>query len=309
MTKNILIYTHMPKFSFVDGGTVAQYNLAKLLDEAGQNVRIYSSSGICIANSIFCKFYKNDFPIDDNTVVIYCEGTIGNPLNARNVVRWMLSELGKNAPYEWLHTWGKNELVYYFNTEQKFFDNPEKIGKIYKSLNSLYINPYAKQTNFEERTGSCYTIRKAFMHTNGFNIVHPPNSFELTRQHTQLECIEFFNKYKWFVCYDPLCFYVVIAALCGCIPVVYKVNGLTKKEWIQTIAASEYCTSKGVFNLYGIAYGEEDLEYAESTIHLVKEQWDDIIKFNKEKTIVPFINDIQNFDDERMLNNIGENFY
>ena len=109
--------------------------------------------------------------------------------------------------------------------------------------------------------------------------------------------------------YDSSTFYTIIAALCGCIPVVYKVQGLNKQQWIQTTAASEYVKSKGLDNLYGIAYGEEDLEYAESTIHLVKEQWDDIIKFNKEKTIVPFINDIQNFDDERMLNNIGENFY
>ena len=307
MTKNVLIYTHMPQFSFTDGGTVAQYNLAKLLDEVGQNVRIYSPSGICIDNYIFNKFYKDDFPIDDNTVVIYCEGTCGNPLNAKNVVRWMLSELGQNVPHGVLHTWGKNELVYYFNTEKKFYNNPEKIGKIYKSLNSLYIDPRAKQTNFKERVGSSYAIRKAFnIHRNGFNIIHPPNSIEIKREHSLTQCVEFFNECKWFVCYDSLSFYIVIAALCGCIPIVYKVNGLNKKEWIQTSAAAEYCKSKEIYNLYGIAYGEEEMEYAENTLHLVKEQWNDILNFNKETTVIPFIKDIQDFSN--MENTIAENF-
>ena len=120
MVKNILIYTHMSNFSFEDGGTVVQYYLAQILEEYGHMVRIYPSSGIKTPNNIFSKFYNNDFPKDDNTVVIYCEGTQGNPLNAKNVVRWMLSELGQNVPYDWVNTWGKNELVYYFNSELKF---------------------------------------------------------------------------------------------------------------------------------------------------------------------------------------------
>ena len=110
--KNIIIYTHMPQFNFNDGGTVVQYYLAQILEEYGQNVRIYPSSNIKCDNLLFSKFYsENDFPIDDNTVVIYCEGTPGNPLNAKNVVRWMLSKLGQNIPYERVHTWSKNEIL------------------------------------------------------------------------------------------------------------------------------------------------------------------------------------------------------
>jgi hypothetical protein len=84
------------------------------------------------------------------------------------------------------------------------------------------------------------------------------------------------------------------------------VAGLTKQQWIQTTTAAEYCKSKGLDNLYGIAYGQEDMEYAKNTIHLVKEQWDNIIKYSKEQIIVPFINDIQ--DINNMLNVVKNNY-
>ena len=107
--------------------------------------------------------YKPDPNISfgEEWVVIYPEVTFGNPLRAKNVVRWMLSELGQNVPKEWLNTWSKNELVYYFNSELKFDQNPSKIGSIYKLLSCIYINPYAVKRNYEKRSGVCYTIRKA----------------------------------------------------------------------------------------------------------------------------------------------------
>jgi len=297
----------MPQFSFRDGGTIAQYFLANILDSIGQNVRIYSSSGIKIQNSVFSKFYNNDFPIDDNCVVIYCEGTIGNPLNAKNVVRWMLSELGQNVSKTNLQSWGKNELVYYYNSELKFNKNPEKIGVIYKLLTCIYINPYIVKYNFQERNGICYTIRKSYnIHKKKCIMVHPKDAFEIKAQHTQLQYIEIFNKYEWFLSYDSITFLIIISALCGCIPVVYKVDGLNKQQWIQTTAAAEYVKYKGLDNLYGIAYGREDMEYAKNTIHLVKEQWNDICNFCKEKTIIPFIQDINNL--EKMQNTIQNNY-
>lgn len=305
---NILIYTHMPKFDFKDGGTVVQYYLAQILEEYGQNVRIYTNNNLNILNSIFSKFYNNDFPIDDETIVIYCEGTQGNPLNAKKVVRWMLSKLGQNVPVEWVNTWGKNELVYYYNSEEKIATSPEKIGSIYKLLNVLYINPYAKNINPNPRSGFCHTFRKsAQIHGSIKKYIHPRGSFEVKREYTQMQCITLFNKFKVFVSYDSLTFLNVIAALCGCISVVYKVEGLSKQEWINTTAASEFLKFKGHNNLFGIAYGLEDIPFAVSTLHLVPQQWNNIVNYSKEKLVLPFIDDINNF--EQMTNTIQNNFY
>lgn len=309
MPKNIIIYPHVPVFNSNDGGLVVHYELAKVLKEYNQCVKIYASSGICSINPIFNDYYNNDFPIDNETIVIYCEGIQGNPLNAKYVVRWMLSELGQNVPYEHLNTWNKNELVYYFNSEKKLNDNPEKIGSIYKLLSILHLPPQAIQTNFETRINVCYTIRKAhYIHKNGIKYIHPENAFELIyNNHSLYEYIQVFNKFKYFICYDSLSFYIIISALCGCIPIVYPKDGLSKKDWINTTAVSEYCSIKGLDNLYGIAYGIEDIKYAEDTFHLVKEQWNDIIQFNKDRYIKPFLQDITKF--EEMQNTIQNNFY
>jgi hypothetical protein len=307
--KNLIIYTHMEDFNINDGGTVVQYYLAKILEERfNQNVRIYPSSGKKnISNSLFTKYYNNDFPIDNDTVVIYCEGTIGNPLNAKYAVRWMLSELGQNVPKEWVDTWGKHELVYYFNSETKFTQYPEKNGNIYKLLSLLYINPSIKKYNYKIRDNYCYTIRKGFGIHKNITYIHPNNTFEITRQHTQDECIQFFNKYKYFISYDSLTFLSIIAALCGCISILYKKEGMTKKEWIETTAAAEYIKYKKLDNLYGIAYGLEDIKYAEDTLHLVKDQWIDITNYTINNTVKPFIDNINNF--EHMINTISNNFY
>ena len=306
--KNIIIYPHMSEFSFNDGGTVVEYLLAKKLHELGQNVRIYPSYGKRSESPIFMNYYDNDFPIDDNAVVIYCEGTQGNPLNAKYVVRWMLSKLGQNVPYYYVNTWGKNELVYYFNSEEKIAKNPEKIGNIYKLLNVIYVNPLAINHNLPTRQGTCYTIRKEHhTHGNSMRRVHPSRSFEVTMSHTQEDYIKIFNQYKYFISYDSITFLSVIAALCGCISIVVKVDGLSKEDWLNTTVVAEYLKESGEPTLYGIAYGHDDLENAINTLHLVKEQWNKIVSYSVNKYVVPFINDINNWDIN--INTLNNNFY
>lgn len=306
--KNILIYPHSP-FSNEEGGIVVQYHLANLLDEYGATVRVYQHLH-CIDTPMFTKFYNNEFPIDDNCVVIYCEGIKGNPLNAKYVVRWMLSELGQNVPVDWAHTWGKNELVYYFNSEIKHKQNSEKIGNIYKLLTTLYVNPGIRNMNLPDRKGHCHTMRKINIYKQTINYIHPADSFEIFHSFAHMkmaDIIPIFNRYEYFTCYDPITFLFYISALCGCIPIVYPIEGKTKQEWLEMNAFVEYMDYKKIDNIYGIAYGIEDLEWAKSTIHLAKEQFDDMILYYKEKHIPAFINDINNF--ELMTNTIENNFY
>ena len=121
-----------------------------------------------------------------------------------------------------------------------------------------------------------------------------------------MQCIKFFNKYKVFISYDPLTFLSIMAALCGCISIIYKIDGLNKKEWINTTVVAEYLKYSGE-ELYGIAYGANDIQHAIDTLHLVKQQWNNIQKYTQEKTVLPFIEDMQNF--EKMENTIQNNYF
>jgi hypothetical protein len=306
--KNILIYTHMPEFSFIDGGTVVQYLLGKILNEYGQNVKMYPSSGIKTKNSIFSDFYNYDFPIDDNCVVIYSEGTLGNPLNAKNVVRWMLSKLGQNVPYSCLDTWNKNELVYYFNSETKIKNNPDKIGNIFKLMNVIFIHPQASNNNLKPRNGTCFTIRKAIKTHGKMPIkVHNNNALEITCDCSQIECIKIFNNHKYFISYDSITFLSILSALCGCISIVIKVDGLSKQDWLNTMPVADYLKESGETMLYGIAYGADEVQNATKTLHMATQQWKRIVRFSKNKHIKRFINDINNW--EQNINTIQTNFY
>lgn len=300
---NILIYT-IGNFDIKCGGLVVQYNLAKILKELGINVKIRASNNI--VNPIFNDYYLNENIDFDNTVVIYGETIEGNPINAKYIVRWILAPLGVIADENIYKTWNKNDLVYYFNSENKFFFNKNKIGNIYKLLNCVYISPIIKNINLK-RNGICHTFRKSHMHKNNkFKLIHPKNSFEIKQSFTQEQIVNIFNSHKIFISYDPLTFLNIMAALCGCISIVQKVKGLNKEQWLRTTVAYRFFKIKGLNGPFGIAYGLEDLNYAIKTIHLVKYQWNNILEFNKKQFIENFLYDINNY--KNMINNVENNY-
>jgi hypothetical protein len=311
-TKNVIIYTHNT-VHLNDGGTTVQYYLAHLLDKNGVRVRIVKdindiNRNVDLLNDIFDTYMSttNDYINVHNSIVIYCEAIGKNPLNAPNVVRWMLAELGANAPYGMVNNWGKNELIYYFNSEKKFKKSPEKVGSIFKLLTTVYINPSIKIYNTEKRTGYCHAFRKMHLHKK-ISMIHPKDSFEITRNHSQEDYIKIFNNHKYFISYDPLTFLSIIAALCGCISIVYPIDGATKEQWLEMTAIKGFFNEKRINNIYGIAYGytPDELEYAENTIHLVKEQWDDFKKYEN-SLVKNFIYDINHFNE--MKNTIKNNY-
>ena len=95
--------------------------------------------------------------------------------------------------------------------------------------------------------------------------------------------------------------------MCGCVSILYPVNGMSKLDWLKTTVVYPYLVYKNVYNLYGVAYGLDDIEWAKNTLHLVKDQWCDIDNFFKEKYLSNFIDDINNFS--KCVNTIENNFF
>lgn len=311
--KNILIYPY-GLFSIVDGGGVALYQLASVLDAAGMNVRISGHHGKNI-NKLFNKFYvKEDFPII-NAIVIYTEATIGNPLKAKKVVRWIMSEIGKIVPKSYVDSWGQQDLVYFFNSQPNLLDK-----EYYKPLTTFYINPIYINLG-GRRSGTCYTLRKGdlnFMGVEGKKIIGPyfqPSKslnipigsgwFEIGRNFNNY--LEKFNSCKFFISYDPLTFMSFIAALCGCISIVNPCEGMDKEMWLKNTCFWPYLSKNGLNNISGIAYGMNDVQHAIETLPFLRKQLLDFCNFCKLEMVPSFIKDIKNFK-SNLPNTVGTVF-
>jgi hypothetical protein len=164
-----------------------------------------------------------------------------------------------------------------------------------------------KNKNYSRvKNSTCFTIRKGNHMRKQIDFIHNKNSFEIKGQ-THIEMLEIFNQYEKFVCYDPATFIMVMAALCGCISIVVPMPNISKIEWLKTTAAYRYLSNKNIDGYYGIAYGIEDIKWAKSTIHLVEEQWKDIINYNN-TFYETFIEDLNHLDDGTLQNTVENNY-
>ena len=304
--KNVLIYPlYNCIYDYSCGGITCCFEMAKQLSNYFPNVLIYDISQM--PNNIYNKlFIKIDISSDlnqeyniENTLTIYGETVENNPLNSKYIVRWILAPIGINCSKDIYLTWGKNDLVYYFNYETHMTND-----NIYKLLSYMHINPRLNDFNLY-RNGTCFAIRKASIFYAHINVIHPDDSLSIPNNSTQNDLINIFNSKYMFISYDPLTFLNIMAALCGCISIVYKSDKLTKDEWLKTTAIYKYLKDKNE-PLYGIAYGIEEIDFAINTIHLVKEQWNNFQQYLIENTIIPFVKDVENID--ILENNVYNNY-
>ena len=163
-------------------------------------------------------------------------------------------------------------------------------------------------TNFEKRNDWCFTYRKSNMHKN-INIIHPTESYELNRYISQDDSIKAFNKYKYFVCYDSLTFLSIMSLLCGCRTILYPTEGMNKKEWLKLSIFNEYMIDNNIDNIYGLAYGIEDLPFAEETINKAPKLVNHIINNINRKYIDIFLDDIENIKKIKFENTVENNYY
>lgn len=184
--------------------------------------------------------------IDKNTIVVYPDIIYGNILKANYVVRWLLYfnrfPNDKNA-------YGERDL--FFCYREIFNDyqlNPECRTLWFQNFDfGLY-----KQTNFGERDGCCYVVRKGIERSDLPEKLSGPIIDDWDEELKVKEL----NKCKYCYFYDTQTFYTAIAAVCGCIPVVVLEPDKTKEDYLGN---GEHPV--------GVAYGdsEEEIAYAINT--------------------------------------------
>jgi len=289
-----IIYT--PSFDESSGGIIALHRLCDLLNRHGEKAFVvpsYQKSKCFVTNIIrgikHCRrmitlkalhtpiLYNHHF-ISNSTIVIYPEIIDGNPLNAKNTVRWLLHKPG-------FHTgrvnFGKNDLFFFY---QEIFNdielNPHKdnLLKVTMLRDDLY-----KQINYGKRSSSCYMLRKG----KGKKIVHDLKDSVLLDGKAHIEIAEIMNQCTYFISYDTETLYSQYAVLCGCISIVVPIDGKSKEQW-QPVEKYRY----------GVAYGFDDIEEAQATAHLLYNVMkEDEVNSNESVTnFINFVYKYYNFD-------------
>lgn len=271
-------------FQFNIGGVVALYNLARIIDECGFSCKIFDEKRLNLPNSIFEK-YATESDVNDSTVVVYPEIVFGNPLKAKYVVRWLLCELGIHCPADIYTTWEKDDFIYHYSTY-----NTQKNVKDYNIICPLYTSPALKNYG-KSRDGYCHIIRKGHKFHKPLTYIHPSDSLFLDDNLSQEILIEIFNRKEYLISYDPYSYVCVMAALCGCIPIIVPMTGTTKEQWLKSLSTSVILEQYGEYELKGIAYGIEEIEYARNTLEGVKYQQEISIQYGEE-SVHRFINNM-----------------
>lgn len=297
-----LIYS--PPYSEKVGGIIFLHHLCHLINLNGGEAYLYPAfvnheiSQLNLIKPIFKTIHRavlnyirpyktnNNFlspviterlDVDDNWIVVYPEIVFGNPLQARNVVRWFLHKPG-------FHTgkiyYSPGEL--YFNVHSGFgdFQFPGSVtSKHLLSLRYFPLEIYNETGSSASRAGCAYLIKK------GRNRPDLPKAFDgdLIDGLSHAEIASIFKRVRTFVSYDLYSAYSKLAVLCGCDSVVMPQPEISEDMWFQNPKDRN-----------GIAYGFKDIERARKTkIHLI----DDIHAQNKKnnESVLKFIDECENF--------------
>lgn len=189
-------------------------------------------------------------------VVIYPEVVYGNPLRAKNVVRWFLHN---PTFHTGTFSYSSNDVAVRFNTAIKpisiFGLKPyDKFLKVVDYPLSLYNMCDVAS----ERSGSAYCVRKGL----GKKIVHDLSDSVLIDNLSHDEVSKIFKKIKVFYSYDTYTAYSLFAILCGCKSVVIPDKNISINDW--------YPDKRDRFGIYyGNDYFGQDIPNAELAIERV----------------------------------------
>ena len=214
------------------------------------------------------------FKVPSDVIVVYPEIVYGNPLHAQKVVRWLL----------------------YFNKfhDDKAFGNKDLVFCYRDIFNDSQLNPKGrrlgfsyfdfgmyKQTNFAERQGVCYILRK------GKNRKDLPSTFIGPIIDNLSECrkVKILNRCEYCYLYDTQTFYGTIAAVCGAIPIVVLEKGKTRNDYLGNGETG-----------YGVAYGdtESEVDFAIKTRNLCLEDLKKLEIYG-EQQVIEFIKTCEDY--------------
>jgi hypothetical protein len=248
INNKIKIIMYSPPYDNKSGGIIVMHYLCYLINQMDKSkyyAKLFMHNDVKY-NNRFCTDFAKINEINDNTIVIYPEIVRRNPLNAKNVVRWILLELGIEMPLEHCNLFGKNDYIYHWESNNL----PH-----YNQLSCPWLNPvfYNKNIPKENKQKTCYLIKKGRLIHKQIHVIHPQDSICIDDLSLE-EINNVFNECKYFYCYDPNSAFIIFAVLCGCIPILQPIEGVNENDFFK----SRIFNFKGTIYNKGIIYGYDE---------------------------------------------------
>jgi hypothetical protein len=245
------------------GGHVALHMLAYKLAERGHNVYIFTKPEYPHKNihvipskrevrdeTTFYNSWDSFEYNQNNTISIYNEIMWWNPFNTQHVTRWIMYDTSKEIE----DTWSESDVYFNYNNFKTYNKSCEK--KL--TVMDFHFDKF-KITNEGSRKKYCHIFHKNTPE-NYKDILLKYNSDELSEWKTTGAFTflgEKFNEYEYFLTFDRDTFLTTAATMCGCKSIILNPD--------KNINPFEFRNIKP-YQRVGVAYGEDDVEWAEKTI-------------------------------------------
>lgn len=243
--KVCIYFSNNPKINNdnLPGGIIVLLKFIKLLNDKGiksalyskniSNDSIYDSFTIPLTNKIF-----------NDTIVVYPEIIYGNPLNSKNVCRWILYDPNKRGGIDLINSWNENDIlcsygdydagqkckikisVVEFNEDKLIFKNNIKTKKYYLVHKALLCGWNSELLDKEIK----------YFNSLGFEEFKIKNINKMNEELS--ECFIFLS-------FDLNTYISNMAVLCGCLSIV-------KKSETYNISYEEIFKKRGCYGSIGI---------------------------------------------------------
>jgi hypothetical protein len=261
-----------PDFNEDNGGAIFLHYLADALNSLGEQAYVWRMPDL-IAPSKRERLRRWVFPrplktcahlntpvfegthVPDDWIVVYPETLLGNPLNAKNIARWLLYKPGEIFPYEFT----EDEMFFHCG---EMFDMPELTGGA-PELALWRRNRTYQNQHRPDRKGVAYVVRKGSA-KDRLPITETPDAIRIDGMSHE-EINDVFNRVEMFVSYDEATMYSQFAAICGCDSVIVPGVFQSHEEWQKSHPLAKY----------GVAYGFEHLPHARATRSQVIDMFDE----------------------------------
>lgn len=250
-------------YSWRSGGIIALHRLGQLLAQYAPVFLI--SNKTTEGSHAQCVTMQNaqTLAVMPDTVVIYPDVVPANPLEAKWVVRWVMYYVGKHEIGD--KEYASNELVIAY--QPQFVANTKHDGAPVVTIVDSQRDLFTDMGKKRNKTG--VLMRKAAkqgqvnLHYLEHNRQYINNPIWLLdkrlEQRTSFKEWNYdLNKCDLFITFDVTTYHAVMAAMAGCRVVVVPSEKYTSEQFhAQALMRN------------GIAYGFEELDYAQQTKHLL----------------------------------------